>query len=267
MGRARRRRIIGIVPRLGRMVWAGCRWTLRHPQLLLAALGVAAVLWLSWGYVRHADVFRITYVDLPAGSSFQFPKTLIGDNLLTVDLRALAETLHRQQPSLKAVRVVRRLPNTLRVEPIQRLPVAQVWLDQWYPVDGQGFVLQEGSVEPDERLIRLVGFERAKVPLRPGRENADDRLRLALRVLGVLRGVPPSIARRLTEADVSEPDQIRFLLDGKTEVRCGSEAELADHLGRLQAALKAIAKQPFEVAYIDVRFQEPVIGPRASAMR
>lgn len=267
MGRARRRRIIGIVPRLGRGLWAACRWTLSHPQPFLSAVGLAAALWLSWGYLRGAEAFRIARLELPLDSSLQLRKTLIGEPLLTLDIRALAEELHRQQPSLKAVRVVRRLPDTLRIEPIPRIPVAQVRLERWYLVDEGGFVLPEAGAEPTERLVRFVGFERAKVPLRPGRDNTDDRLQLALRVLGALRHAPPAIARRLMEVNVTDPDQIRFLLDGETEVRCGSEAELSSHLVRLQAALKAIAKQPFEVGYIDVRFQEPVLGPRNMATR
>jgi len=95
-----------------------------------------------------------------------------------------------------------------------------------------------------------------------GRENTDERLKLALRVAGSLRRTAPRIARRLTEMNVSNPAEIRFLLDGATEVRCGSETELSAHLERLQAALRVIARHPVDVGYIDVRFQEPVIHPR-----
>jgi hypothetical protein len=51
------------------------------------------------------------------------------------------------------------------------------------------------------------------------------------------------------------------VLDGTTEVRCGSEAELSDQLDRLQDALKTIARNQMTVRYIDVRFREPVVSP------
>ena len=269
--RRHRRRIIGLFPHAGRAVWTAARWVLRHPGPFLAAGGLAAGLWALGRYVQRAELFRIAHVELPAGVSLRVRESLMGDNLLTLDIRALAEEVTRQQPDVKQVRVVRRLPNTLRFEAIPRLPVAQVRLDpatsgggagRWYAVDREGFILPEGSAEPSGGLLRVVGFEGGSSTLRAGRENTDERLRLALRVAVSLRRTAPAIARRLTQLNVSDPRQIRFLLDGATEVRCGSEAELSAHLERLEGALKAIARHPVDVGYIDVRFQEPVIHPR-----
>lgn len=263
MAARRRRRIIGIVPRLGRACWAAGRWAFRHPGSFLLIAGLSAGVWRLWGFAQRADVFRIAQVELPADSSLHVRQSLIGENLLTLDLGALARELKRQQPGLKEVRVVRRLPDTLTIEPITRVPVAQVRIGRWHEVDKDGFILPEGSVEPAEHLIRLVGFERGGPPLGAGKENDDDRLQSALRVLAALQRAPSLTARRLAEVDVADPQQIRFLIDGgATEVRCGSEAELGAHLERLGAALKAIDRHPFEVGYIDVRFPEPVIHPR-----
>jgi cell division septal protein FtsQ len=263
----RRRRILGLIPLAGRLVWAGGRRLARRPQIVLLAGALWATGWLLSSYVRRADAFRITQVHLPPDASLQLRRSPVGEHLFALDIRSFAEELHRQQPSLKAVRVIRRLPDTVRVELVPRLPVAQVRLERWHAVDAEGFILPDGAPEPAERLIRLTGFERAKSPLRAGKRNTEERLLLALRVSQQLRRSPALVARRLTEVNVDEPQQIRFVLNGGTEVRCGSEAELDTHLDRLQQALRAVASQPFEVGYIDVRFQEPVIGPRASAMR
>ena len=260
--RRRRRRIIGLLPRAGRAAWSAARWTLRHPGPFLAAGGLAAGLWGLSQYARRADVFRIAQVELPADSSLRVTESLMGRNLLTLDLRALAEEIARQQPGMKQVRVVRRLPDTLRFELVPRLPVAQVRLDRWHPVDRDGFILPDGRPEPADDLLRVVGVGAGGSALRAGHESADERLQLALRVAAALRRGSPTLARRLIELNVSDPQQIRFLLDGGTEVRCGTEAELSAHLERLQAALRAIARHPVDVSYIDVRFQEPVIHPR-----
>ena len=263
MGARRRRRLIGIMPRLGRACWAAGRWSLRHPGSFLLIAGLSAGGWTLWGFAQRAEVFHIVQVDVPAGSSLQIRRPLIGENLLTLDLGALAEELTRQQPELKEVRIVRRLPDTLTIRPIPRVPVAQVRLGQWHPVDEDGFILPAGSAEPAEQLVRLAGFERGGSRLGAGQESRDERLRLALRVLAALQRTRSLMARRLTEVDVSDPQQIRFFIDGgATEIRCGSEAELDAHLERLAATLKAIDRHPFDVGYIDVRFQEPVIHPR-----
>ena len=259
---ARRRRVRGALPTLGRLLWSGVSWMVRHPQTLLVASLMAGFGWAVWGYVQRSDVFRITTVIFPPDSPLSLREPLIGENLLAVDIRGLSETLKRQQPSFKEVRVVRQLPNTLRIEPIERMPIAQVKLDRWYPVDDEGFIVPDGSVQPRERLIRLVGMDRAASSVRPGQENADERLQLALRVLQAVRRAPLSVSRRLTEINVVDPQQIRFLMEGDTEVRCGTEAELDAHLQRLRTALQTITRRSLDVQYIDVRFHEPVVHPR-----
>lgn len=262
MSRRSRRYVRGLVPRLGRGLLAAAHSLARHPQplILAALLGLSGV--ALWGYARHADAFRVTSVSWPPQSSFTLREPLIGANLLAVDLRSLSEELQRQQPWLKEVRVTRQLPNAIRIDPIQRRPVAQLRIDRWYPLDREGVVLPNGRADPDERLVRFTGIGLG----RTGKIHADDdaRIQLALRVLQALQRAPATMARRVSEINVVDPQAIRLVLDGGTEVRCGSEAELDTHLARLREALKAIAKQPLDARYIDVRFQEPVIGPRTS---
>ena len=269
MARRRRRRIIGLLPRAGGAAWTAARWALRHPGPFLAASGLAAGAWGMSQYAQRAEAFRIAHVEFPADASLRVTDSLMGQPLLTLDIRALAAEISRQQPGMKQVRVVRRLPNTIRFEMVPRLPVAQVRLHpatggagRWHSVDRDGFILPDGSAEPASGLLRVGGFGPGTSAWRAGRENTDERLKLALRVAGSLRRTAPRIARRLTEMNVSNPAEIRFLLDGATEVRCGSETELSAHLERLQAALRVIARHPVDVGYIDVRFQEPVIHPR-----
>lgn len=261
--RRRHKRWRGLLPRAGHGIWAAVWWILRHPQPVLLSVMMGGAIWMLWHYVQRADAFRIAEVSLPANSSLALPEPLIGENLWAVDLQALSERLERQQPSLKEVRVIRQLPNALRIDAIPRIPVAQVRLDRWYPVDREGFILAQPSGEPAGRLIRLAGLDRTPGALRVGKQNTDDRLQLGLRVLTRLQRAPALVSRRLLEINVADPQQVRFVLEGETEVRCGSEAELEAHLARLQAALRALAKRrELAVQYIDVRFQEPVVGPR-----
>jgi cell division septal protein FtsQ len=260
MKRKSRRRIQGVIPATFGMLWSSLRWMIRHPQtgFVVAAIGILG--WALWGYVQRAEAFRIARVQFPPNSDLTLSEPLLGENLLTIDLRRLSRSLKAQQPALKEIRIVRQLPNTLRIEPISRTPVAQVKLDRWYPVDGAGFVMPKAETQPLDRLIRIVGVDRAAV--RPGQENDEERLRLGLRVLTTVRRAPFSISRRVLEVNVSDPQQIRFLMDGDTEVRCGTEAELDAHLARLRAALKAMSRQSLDAQYIDVRFHEPVVHPR-----
>lgn len=259
--RKRRHRFVGLLPRLGRGLGVLGRWLWRYPQPFIGVFIVGLALWALWGYAQRADAFRITQVHLPADPPFELRHPLEGANLWDVDLEAVAEQLRRQHPSLKDVRVVRQLPNAIRVTAVRRVPAAQVRLDRWYPVDREGFVLPEGTAEPADRLVRIVGFQRAGIALKPGHANDHERLQLALKVLQKLQRSPMGLWRRVTELDVADAARLTFVLDDETEIRCGSEAELDTQLTRLRAALKAMARQPVKARYIDVRFQDPVMAP------
>ena len=236
---------------------------------MLLIVGACLAAWALWRYAQRADAFRIERVVFPADSALRLRAPIVGQNLWALDVRALADDLKQQQPRLKEVRVVRDMPNAVRIDAVPRVPIAQVRLDlsasaqagRWHPVDREGFILPDGRAEAADGLVRLSGFDYAD-GLRVGKGRAGERLALALRVLDVLRREAPAIARRVSEINVAEAQQLRFTLDGKTEVRCGSEAELDMHLARLRAALKVVARQSLDARYIDVRFQEPVIGPR-----
>lgn len=256
----RRRRIVGVIPRLGGGLWAWAGRAVRHPQPLILCGALAISVWALWGHAQRADAFRIAHVSFPPDVSFTLDEPILNTNLWDLDLQAFAAGLKRQQPWLKDVRVIRQLPNAIQIDVIPRLPVAQVRLDRWYPVDREGFLLPQATGVPSTQLIRLTGFERSRTALAVGKTNTDERLLLALRVLQQWRKNAPPLARRLAEVNVADPHALRFILDGDLEVRCGSEPELDMQLKRLATALKAIARQPLTVQYIDVRFPEPVIG-------
>ncbi len=260
--RFRRKRTawVGVFPRAGQLLAAGFRWVFLHPQLFVSLLLVAAASWSFVHYAQQAEAFRVAEVVLPADSSMQLSEPLIGKNLWRVDLRSISMELKKQQPNLKDVRVTRQLPGTIRVQAIARKPVAQVKLDRWYAVDREGFVLPDGGSQPDENLVRISGLERGNEGVRAGRVNDDERLQTALRVLFRLRQLP-GLSRRIREISVADLQQLHFLLDDEMEIRCGSEGELEEHLRRLQAAMKALAKDHrVSARYVDVRFKPPVVG-------
>lgn len=274
--RKRRRRTAGLLPFLGQRLWALGRRVAQRPQLLILCSLLSMALWALSGYAQRADAFRITQVSFPPGPSLTLREPIIGTNLWGLDIHALADQLKQQQPWLRDVRVVRQLPSAIQIEAIPRTLVAQVRLDRWYPVDQGGFILPQGSAEPAPHRVRLTGFERVGAALRVGKDNTDERLRLALRIVQKWRRTPSPLSQHLVEINVADPQQIRFVINvstlhpavpgsgqagGDIEVRCGSESELDTHLKRLQAALKAVTRSPFAVKYIDVRFKEPVIGP------
>ena len=261
----------GALHQAGRGIVVGLRWLARHPKPFALCVVLAGMGWALWGFVQRAEAFRVTHITLPPESALKLPPSILGLNIWSVDVRGLAQELKEQQPWLKAIRVARELPDTIRIEAIPRVPVAQLRGDRWYPVDAEGVVVPEAGPAPIEGLMQIVGCEHVR-SLQVGKTVGDERVQLALRVLTRVRRAPATISRRVVEINVGDPQQLRFritlgasplaMAEGESlvEVRCGSEAELDAHLERLQGVLKVVTRQALPVAYIDVRFPEPVIG-------
>lgn len=287
------------------------KWCVSHPQLffMLAMLGVSSL--GVWTVVSRSEAFAITEVQVPANVSLKVPESLIGQNLWSVDLSSLAALLNTQQPHLKRLRVIRRLPHTLQIEAVERTPLAQLKLSQWSPhphsvrrtddspsanmqvggwhlIDEEGFILPQGRPTPWEHLVMLKGMEGAEPPLRVGRENTDERVSSALRVVARLVRSSALAHRQVVAVDVSNPQHVTAWIrpalsesvqstsqkktaltpeqledaDEEIEIRCGSEEELATQLERLRAVLQTVDSKSLAIRYIDVRFKDPVIGPR-----
>lgn len=242
---------------------AGVRWTMRHPRGLIALGVVLACGWTAWRSATTSDAFRITDVRIPAESHLSVPvSSLKGRNLWTVDLKALEADLKAQRPHLKRVRVIRILPRTLGLEVVERVPVAQLFLGGWHPVDAGGYILPQASSAPLGQLVLLKGIDSPKQPLKVGQANANERLSRALQIAEQLHRSPLLAGHRLTTVDVADPAQLTFVIDGDVEIRCGNDTQLASHLRRLRAVLQQVAKHGLAIRYIDLRFSDPVIGPR-----
>ena len=261
MARRRARRVQGFLPRLLAGLGRQAAWFVRHPQPLIMLAVLAAALLGLWRVVIQSEAFRITTIRLPSDSTLEAPSSLIGHNLWTVDLEAAARELQAQQPRLKHVRVIRDLPNTLRVEVVERAPVAQLRLGQWYAVAADGFLLPGASVKPLAGLPVLKGLQTSRGSFKAGRENTDGRLRAALQIVSRLQRAPVLEGHQLTAVDVGDARQLTFVIDDGTEIRCGSPEALASHLERLGPVLQMVARQQIAIRYIDLRFNDPVIGP------
>ncbi len=249
-----------MIPRAIRGLFALIQWFFGHPQPFLAgALGAAAVFGL-WR-LTASDAFAVTTIQMPAGTALRVPEVR-GQNLWSVDVRAMAEALNAQQPELAWVRVTRVIPSTLKVDVLERTPAAQVQLGQWHTVDREGFVFDTSTAQPQPDLVILKGVADPKSPLAAGRVNANERLMLGVRLARVIAQAPVLKGHTVTTLDVGDPRQVSFILDDGIEVRCGSEEELAGQLSRLEAVLRRLARQSLAIRYIDVRFPEPVIGPK-----
>ena len=258
----RRRRLPGVIPKLGGALWGGTMWTLEHAQpVFLAAFFIAAVVGLGFLATR-SEAFKIDEVRFPSDTQLTLPASIMGQNLWAVDLQGVAAKLRAQEPHARRVRVIRQLPNVLNVEIVRRVPVAQLHLLQWHLVDADGYILPETTPKPADDVVILKGLEDPTTPLKASKVNDAEPMRRALHVLGRLRTHAALVGHRLQSIDVSDPGQVSFTIDDDIEVRCGGEGQLDGQLTKLRSVLQKAATKDLLIRYIDLRFEDPVIGPK-----
>lgn len=224
----------------------------------LVGLGVFA----SQRYVAHASAFTVQRVQEPALPGWRRTIPVEGRSLLHVDIRALAAQLAQANPQMKHLRVTRQWPATLRIEGVARRPVAQLRLREFFPVDEEGFVFATGTGAPAPALPIVDGVEQRGQRLVPGTIVATSRLQLALHVLELLRAAPSLEGEVVTLLNAADPQQLIFRLQRGIEVRVGAADELPRALERLGPVLAKLEANELTPQYIDLRFGDPVIGPR-----
>lgn len=198
------------------------------PLALLVWLAVATpVLAVRTVAVRGTE--RLTAAQVQA--ALAVPR---GTPLLRVDTAA-AERRVRALPAVRAVRVSRAFPGTLRVQVTERVAVAGL-------LDRGGATLLDASGVPFARARALpAGVVRLQVP-RPGPD--DPTTRAALQVVDQL---PPTLRSPLRIVRATSPAGVTLVLSGGRQVVWGAP-EQAELKARVTVALLRLPGRVFDVS-------------------
>jgi cell division protein FtsQ len=227
------------------------RWARR------AALGLAAILAVSapwWGRatLRRLEFFRVRRVEID-GTRYVSPDEIV--QRLRIDTTAslwddvaVLEQRVRQHPSVRDVRIERRLPGTLLVRVTENLPVALVQAAAGLvPVDAEGKSLPINPATADVDLPVLA-----------------TRDTLALRLLGEVRDRAPALFARIGEVRRLQRGGPFFLLlrltDQPTRDILAAADVTADRLTDIVPVEQDLARRNLRAAELDLRFRDQVVA-------
>jgi cell division protein FtsQ len=235
-----------------RRLWAAGR------ALALAALAAYGA-WTGVALVAGTPLLYVTDIvveghhRLSTGEVLALVDGLRGQHILWVRLDEW-QTRLRSSPWVESASLRRVLPGTIEVAVRERTPIVIGRLGSaLYLIDAHGVVLDEygpAYVDVDLPIVDGLGVRR-------GREMTVDesRARLAARVVSAL-AARPDIERRVSQIDVSTPDDAVVMLEGDTALlRLGAE----DFVERLQQYLDlgdALRERVAAIDYVDLRFGE-----------
>jgi cell division septal protein FtsQ len=152
------------------------------------------------------------------------------------------------------------LPDKLSVSLKYRKPVAVIRNDRMMAVDDEGFVLPSIDTTPLSGLVFIDGI-RVKRDGNNVKAVSPKNLALALGLLKAIVASKTISAQGVASIDASKITSLSFYFKNGVEIKIGCE-NFDRRIGLLESTLKDPRLAIDRVKYIDVRFEEVVIGPK-----
>ena len=238
--------------------------------VLVAGVG-ASVVMFQYMFV-DSDLFNVKGLDVRfydeknvlrrQGFSDIEAKDILGVNIFLVDLKDFKERIEDAHPELKDIVVRRALPNRLVVQARKRAAIAQVYGDRLYFLDRDGVFLTDVKSAAEEKIPLISGIRAS-----PFRSTVAQKERIdkALFLIDAVSQNRRLSRYKLRTIDITDSRNISFFLDAndvaKVEIKIG-DAEFNKRLDTLGTVLEQLGKDIDRVKYIDLRFEDPIVGPR-----
>jgi cell division protein FtsQ len=196
---------------------------------------------------------------LASGAVLAALNGLRGENMLWADLDAWRDRL-LNVPWVRDASFRRALPSTIEVSVSEHEPIAIGRIsNQLFLIDERGGVIDEyGTTYADLDLPIVDGLAAPK-----GGESLDTRHgELAARVIEAL-GAKPSLARRLSQVDVTNPHNAAVILSGDPTLIYIGEDRILPRLESYLGLAAALRERVADIDYVDLRFENRIyVRPR-----
>lgn len=212
--------------------------------VVIAALGaIGAGSFFGYRALRNTSAFDVKVIEIE-GARNVLPADLRdraaawrGISIFAVDREALQGAVEGH-PWVRQARVVRELPDTLRVLVEEERAVAAVLLDAFYLVNEAGELFKRASQAEADGLPVITGPTRAEFVAK--RQSAEARIRLGLKALGSYQ---QQIRPALSEVHVGARGEVTFFLrKSGTALRFGRMLS-RDRLRQLDAVWAALGSK------------------------
>jgi len=238
--------------------------TAAMPVLIWTALGAGVIYggYRASAIVLHAHVMQVEKIvvrgneRLSKGEVLAVLSGLRGENLMWTDLDHWRRRL-MASPWVRDAALRRSLPSTVEVVVSERQPIGigRIHSDM-YLVDERGVVIdQYGPQYADLDLPIVDGLSAA--PGDGGSLTDEGRADLAARVIAALKS-KPSIARRLSQVDVSDLHNASVILSGDPAVIQLGEDQFLTRLQSYLDLAPTLRERVTDIDYVDLRFDDRI---------
>jgi len=212
----------------------------------------------------NSEYFAIR--DIAVDSSLEFLNTaelasLKGKNLFAVNLDAAQKKLQYKYPEISQLKISRRFPDQLLVTAHRRIPMAQIEIkNKQVFLDEDGVILPFTAGEGLE-LPTIIGVNTEKWSPTPGTQVRGRDLHAALRIIEAFRGEEGLSSYRIRKLDVNNFSKITFYISDKLQIIIDRD-KISTRMKMLALVLSQTTENMDTVRYIDLRFQQPILGKK-----
>lgn len=218
------------------------------------------VLYFKTPFFVVQDVIMVGKVSDTSVNYDDLQQLIMDKNIFKLDLSVIRSYMLCNYQELLDLQFSRAFPNSIIAFIILRKPVAWVHQEFYYPVDTDGVILSGVKDYPDKDLPVISGV-RSSLERHVGRATDSRRVKTALLLLKELSSSGILNEHKLVEIDISSIRNAIFFLEDGLEIKIGNK-NYASRLENLKKILQDPKIKPIDIRYVDLRFKEPVIGPK-----
>jgi cell division protein FtsQ len=227
-------------------------------RLLAVVLVTVAAGWAGYAKTMASEHLRVGRVEvrgmqfLSEGEVKELLGPAMGENILTLDIEALKARV-RSSPWVADATVGRALPDTLKVEITERVPLALAEVERLYLMDKEG------------GLIDLYGPRTASfdLPIVRGLMGVDEEARRdRAQRAGVLLDDLQDLAAEVSEVFVLPSGDLRVVLRGTGEVLLLGDPPYRHRVLTFLSLRKDLVERCPDAEYFDLRFRGRIYAKR-----
>jgi cell division protein FtsQ len=174
-------------------------------------------------------------------------------NLLTLRTESIINKVSAH-PWVEKVRIQKQLPNRVRIEVMERKPIAVICGKENFGIDASGYLLPGIRME-EVRHLPLITITDNTLFSNPDRITTP-AMENALFAIQYLGNNNPTFLKEISELNIVSPDNlVIYTLHEGTEIRLGKD-NLEERLDKLQQVWEIVKQQQLVEEYIDLRFDK-----------
>ena len=184
-----------------------------------------------------------------------------GRSIFDVNVRDLQRVLASKYPQVSSLKIIKNFPDQISVVAKKRFPTFQlIHRNKLVILDSNAVVMGiSGGLDPN--LTVLTGVKLGVSYLGPGTMIRDDRVISALKVFRLFKTTPGLSAIKILKINAASPSGLEIYLTDEFKVIVDKDS-FGDKANVLSMMLSQGRLNIAQISYIDLRFNEPILGKR-----